>query len=101
GEDKNWSSKVTVKKNNGEERYQIQINYIGHNIREIEIFSYYVETKNTRTISFGGDHVTLNKEGIYQKDLLISNSPSTTEKDELVINIEWNGSNEGFILINK
>ncbi|CAM3206611.1 hypothetical protein FITA111629_09905 [Filibacter tadaridae] len=101
GEGKNWSTKVTVNLSNGEETYQIQINYKEYAIQSIETFSYHVETKNSGAIDFGGNNISLNKEGIYQRDLAISNSPSTSLKDELVIKVEWNGNSEDFTLINK
>lgn len=101
GEGENWSSKVTVNQTDGDETYLIQINYKGHSIQDIETFSYYVETKNSGEIDFGGNNTSLNKKGIYQKKLPISNSPSTSVKDELVIKVEWNGNSEDFTLINK
>ncbi|KOS66333.1 hypothetical protein AEA09_16405 [Lysinibacillus contaminans] len=101
GEGENWSSKVTVNQIDGYETYQMQINYKGQSIQDIEAFSYYVETKNSGVIGFSANNVSLNKEGIYQKDLPISNSPSTSGKDELVIKVEWNGNSEDFTLINK
>lgn len=101
GEGENWFSEVTVKQTDGDENYQIQINYKGNSIQEIDNFNYYVEAKNKGVIDFGGNSASLNKEGIYQSDLLVSNSPSTSVKDELVIDIEWNGNSESFNLINK
>ncbi|TQR15411.1 hypothetical protein [Psychrobacillus vulpis] len=100
GEGENWSSKVTVNQTNGDETYQIQINYKGYSIQKIDTFSYYVEAKNNGVVDFGGNKAFLNKEGIYQSDLPISNSPSTSVKDELVIKVEWNGKSESFTLIN-
>ncbi|KOS68695.1 hypothetical protein AEA09_09175 [Lysinibacillus contaminans] len=101
GEGGNWSSKVTVNQIDGYETYQMQINYKGQSIQDIEAFSYYVETKNSGVIDFSANNVSLNKEAIYQKDLPISNSPSTSGKDELVIKVEWNVKSEDFTLINK
>ena len=93
--------KVTVNQTNGDETYQIQINYKEYSIQDIETFSYYVETKNSGVIDFGANNAFLNKEGIYQRDLPISNSPSTSVNDELVLKVEWNGNSEEFTLINK
>lgn len=101
GEGENWSSKVTVYQTKGDETYQIQINYKGNSIQEIETFSYTVEAKNNGVLNFGGNNASLNKKGIYQHNLLVSNSPSTSEKDELEIKIEWNDNSESFTLIDK
>lgn len=101
GEGENWSSEVIVNQTDGDETYKIQINYKGHSIQDIETFSYYVEAKNNGVLDFSENNASLNKEGIYQKDLPISNSPSTSVKDELVIKVEWNGNSEDFSLINK
>lgn len=98
GEGENWSSKITVNQSNGDETYQIQFNYKEYSIQDIETFSYYVETKNSGVIDFGENNASLNKEGIYQRDLPISNSPSTSGKDEIVIKVEWNGNSEDFTL---
>ncbi|ETT82194.1 hypothetical protein MKZ08_06995 [Viridibacillus sp. FSL R5-0477] len=101
GEGENWSSKVTVNQTDGDETYHIQINYKGHSIQDIEAFSYDVETKNNGEFDFSQNDAFLNKEGIYKKKLSVSNSPSTTVKDELVIKVLWNGNSEDFTLINK
>ncbi|MGE7921144.1 hypothetical protein ACQKM9_19715 [Viridibacillus sp. NPDC093762] len=101
GEGENWSSKVTVNQTDGDETYQIQINYKGHSIHDIEAFSYYVETKNNGVFDFSQNDASLNKEGIYIYKLSVSNSQSTTVKDELVIKVDWNGNSEDFTLINK
>lgn len=101
GEGENWSSKVSVNQTNGYETYHIQINYKGYSKKDIETFTYYVETKNNGVIDFGENNASLNKEGMYQRDLTISNSPSTSIKDELVIKVEWNGKSEDFTLINE
>ncbi|OMC85204.1 hypothetical protein [Viridibacillus sp. FSL H8-0123] len=101
GEGENWSSKVTVNQTDGDETYHIQINYKGHSIQDIEAFSYDVETKNNGEFDFSQNDAFLNKEGIYIYKLSVSNSPSTTVKDELVIKVLWNGNSEDFTLINK
>lgn len=101
GEGENWSSEVTVNQSKGDETYQIQIDYKEYSKQNTESFSYKVETKNSEGINFSESNASLNKEGIYQKDLLVSNSPSISVKDELVIKVEWNGNSEDFTLINK
>lgn len=101
GESENWSAKVIATQMNGEEKYQIQLNYKGHNIQEIENFSYFVETKNNGVINFEVKNASFSQEGIHQKDLLISNSLSSSAEDELVIKVEWSENSESFNLINK
>jgi len=101
GEGGNWSSKVTVNQTNGDETYQIQINYKGQCIQEIEAFSYSVETKSNGIFNFSENNISLNKEGVYQKNLPISNSSSANVKDELVIKVEWNGNSENFMILNE
>lgn len=101
GEGENWSSKVSVNQTNGYETYQIQINFKGYSNQDIETFAYYVETKNNGVIDFGENNASLDKEGMYTRDLPISNSPSSSIKDELVIKVEWNGKSEDFTLINE
>ena len=100
GEGEYWASNVTVYQNNGDETYQIEINYKESNLQDIENFDYYVKAKNN-VIDFGANDASLNKEGKYQEKLPISNSSSTSEKDELVITVEWNGNSEDFTLTNK
>ena len=101
GEDENWSSKVTVNQTASDETYHIQINYKRHGMQNIEAFSYSVKTKDNSVFDFSEINTSLSKEGIYQKDLPISNSPSISVDDELVIKVEWNGNSEDFSLIYK
>ncbi|WP_336045898.1 hypothetical protein [Solibacillus ferritrahens] len=101
GEGEYWSSNVTVYQSNGDETYQIEINYKESNLQDIKNFNYYVKGKNNNVIDFEEDDASLNKQGNYQKKLPISNSPATSEKDELLITVEWNGSSEDFTLTNK
>ncbi|WP_419958516.1 hypothetical protein [Psychrobacillus psychrotolerans] len=101
GEGENWSSKVTVNQTASDETYHIQINYKGHGMQNIEAFSYSVKTKDNSVFDFSEINSSLSKEGIYQKDLPISNSPSISVDDELVIKVEWNGNSEDFSLIYK
>ncbi|MFJ5770081.1 hypothetical protein [Psychrobacillus sp. NPDC093180] len=101
GEGENWSSKVTVSQTKGDETYRILINYKEYSKEDVPTFSYNVEAKNSGVLNFGENNASLNEEGIYQSNLPISNSPSTSVKDELVIRVEWNGKREEFTLINK
>lgn len=101
GEGEYWSSNVMVYQGNGDETYQIEINYKESNLQDIKNFNYYVKGKNNNIIDFAEDDASLNKQGNYQKKLSISNSPATNKKDELVITVEWNGSSEDFTLTNK
>lgn len=101
GEGEYWSSNVTVYQGNGDETYQIEINYKESNLQDIKNFNYYVKTKNNNVIDFEENDASLNKQGNYQKKLPISNNPATSEKDEFVITVDWNGSSEDFMLTNK
>ncbi|MDN4607740.1 hypothetical protein [Sporosarcina highlanderae] len=101
GEDKNWFSKVTVNQNDGQETYRVHFEYIGDNLQDIKTFGFYVQSKNNGVISFGGDDLTLNKEGAFFRDFPISNSRSTNKNDKLEMKIEWNGSSEVFTLLNQ
>jgi len=101
GENETWSAKVTVNQSEGNENYQIQLNYKGNNIEEIDTFHYEVKSKNDGNIDFAAHDATLNKDGIYFDKLLISNSPTTSKDDELVLKIHWNDNSDSFTLINK
>lgn len=101
GDGEYWASNVTVYQSNGDETYQIEINYKESNLQDIENFNYYVKTKNNNVIDFGVNDASLNKQGKYQNKLPISNSTATSEKDELVITVKWNGNSEDFTLTNK
>ena len=101
GEGEYWSSNVMVYQGNGDETYQIEINYKESNLQDIKNFNYYVKTKNNNVIDFEENDASLNKQGKYQKKLPIANSPATSEKDEVVITVEWNGNSEDFTLTNK
>ena len=101
GENETWSAKVTVNQSEGEENYQIQLNYKGNNIEEIDTFYYEFESKNGDNIDFAAHDATLNNDGIYFDKLLISNSPTTSKDDELVLKIHWNDNSDSFTLINK
>ncbi len=101
GEGEYWSSNVTVYQSNEDETYQIEVNYKESNLQDIKNFNYYVKTKNNGVIDFEGNDASLNKKGKYQKKLPISNSLATSEKDELVITVEWNGGSEDILLTNK
>lgn len=99
GEGENWSAKLIATQINGEENYQIQLHYKGNNIQEIDNFTYYIDTKNNGIINFEVENASLSQEGIYQNNFLISNSPSTSTKDELEIKVEWSGNHESFNLL--
>ena len=101
GENEIWSAKVTVNQSEGEENYQIQLNYKGNDIEEIDTFYYEVESKNNGNIDFAAHDATLNKDGVYFNKLLGSNSPTTSRDDELVIKVQWNDSSDSFALISK
>ncbi|WP_059173881.1 hypothetical protein [Bacillus sp. FJAT-27445] len=101
GESEIWSARVTVNQSNGEEKYQIQLNYKGNNIEGIDTFHYQVESNNNGNIDFGADNAKLNKEGIYFNKSLGSNSPTASSDDELVIKIEWNDTSDSFTLVTK
>ncbi|CAM3314036.1 hypothetical protein FITA111629_15545 [Filibacter tadaridae] len=101
GEGENWSAEVTVHQTNGEETYQFQLNNKGNNLREIDTFRYFVESKNNEVINHSVNDATLNQEGIHYYKSLSSNSPSTSAEDELVIKVEWNDTSESFDLRSK
>lgn len=101
GESENWSAKVTVNQSEGEEKYQLQLNYKGDNIEEIDTFHYQVKSRNNGSINFGAENATLNEEGDYFNKSLASNSPTTNAEDELVITVEWNDVSDSFNLIHK
>ncbi len=101
GEGENWLAEVTVLQMNGEENYQIRLEYKRINSEEIDTFRYYVESKNNGVVDFGANNATLNQEGLYHRKSLSSNSPSTSANDELIIKVEWNDTSENFRLRNK
>ena len=101
GENEIWSAKVTVNQSEGEENYQLQLNYKGNDIEEIDTFYYEVESKNNGNIDFAAQDATLNNDGVYFDKLLGSNSPTTSKDDELVLKVQWNDSSDSFTLINK
>ncbi len=98
GESENWLAEVTVHQTNGEETYEIQLTNKGNNIEEIDIFRYYVKSKNIGVVDFGANDATLNQEGVYHNKSLSVNSPSTNAKDQLLIKVEWNDTSESFDL---
>ena len=98
GESEHWSSNVTVFQSNGDETYQIEINYKESSLQDIKSFNYYVKTKNNNVVNYEENNASLNKQGIYQKKLPISNSPTTSKKIEFVITVEWDGNSEDFTL---
>lgn len=57
-----------VYQGNGDETYQIEINYKESNLQDIKNFNYYVKTKNNNVIDFEENDAPLNKQGKYQKN---------------------------------
>ena len=100
GESENWSAEVTVAQTDGDEQYEIAINYKGNNLESVKTFDYFVETSTNGALNFGASNVSLNEKGKYQNKSLSSNSPSTKQEEKLVLHVEWNGITESFILGN-
>lgn len=100
GEGEKWSAELTVKQHDGEENYQLKMNYKGNNIEDVETFRYTIESQNG-VVNYSQHSAKLNMEGIFEKKLLSENSTSISEKDELVIKVEWNDSSETFSLVNE
>ena len=100
GESENWSAEVTVTQTDGDEEYEIQINYKGNDIESVKTFNYFVETSTNGGLNFGANNVSLNDKGKYQNKNLGSNSPSTKQEEKLVLIVEWNGITESFVLEN-
>jgi hypothetical protein len=101
GESEHWTSKVTVYQSNVDETYQIEVSYKESHLQDFNDFNYYVENNNNKAIEFEESNASLNKQGIYQKNLPISNSPTIERKDEFIITVEWNGNSEYITLTNK
>lgn len=99
GEGENWSAELTINQIVGE-TYQIQMNYKGNNIEDIKVFRYNVESQNG-VVDYSENDAKLNEEGIFKRNLLSENSPSTSVEDEIVIKIEWNDISETFLLVNE
>lgn len=100
GEGKQWSAKVIVSQTDGDETYAIQLDYKGDDVKVIETFSYDIESSHDGMLEYEVDEVLLDEKGIYKGEMLSSNSPSTTSEDELIMEVEWNGESETFILKN-
>ena len=98
GEGENWTAEVTVNQTKGDETYQIQLNYKGNNVAEIETFSYYVDTIKNGIVEFGTNEAALDGKGVYHNRAYSSNSPSTRKDAQLVIKVEWNDKSETFNL---
>lgn len=60
-----------------------------------------LKQKNNKVIDYENSAASLNKQGEYQENLLISNSQLTSKEDEFVVTVEWNGNSEDVTLINK
>jgi hypothetical protein len=100
GKSENWSAEVTVAQTDGDEQYEIQINYNGNDIESVKTFDYFVATSTNGVLNFGANNVSLNEKGMYQNKSLSSNSPSTKQEEKLVLKVEWNGITESFVLGN-
>lgn len=100
GEGEQWLAKVAVNQTDGDETYTIEISYKGEGVKAIETFSYDIESSHNGVLEYGVDEASLNEKGIYKGEMLSSNSPSTSSEDELVLEVEWNGESETFILRN-
>ncbi len=100
GEGERWSAKVIVRQTDGDETYTIEISYKGKGSKAIETFSYAIESSHNGVLEYGVREASLNEQGIYKGEMLSSNSPSTSNEDELVLEVEWNGESEIFVLRN-
>lgn len=100
GSSENWSAEMIVKMIDGSEKNEIVLKYTGNNFESIGYFNYFVENERTE-LNFGGNQVTLSKDGIYTNTDLGSNSASTQIDDQLDFTIDWNNQTESFVLMNK
>lgn len=100
GEGERWLAKVTVNQTDGDETYTIEISYKGEGVKNVETFSYDIESSDNGVLEYGVLEASLNEQGVYKGQMLSSNSPSTSSEDELVLKVEWNGESEIFILRN-
>ena len=101
GEGEHWSAEVVVNQTDGNETYAIQLGYKGDNVGDIETFSYYLESSPNGVLEYEANEVLLNEKGLYKGKMLSSNSPSTTNGDELTLEVKWNGESERFVLGSK
>ena len=95
GESEHWASSVTVYQRDGDETYEMTMNYKESEMKE---FTYSVKAEN---IDFEEKDAAVDQQGIYQKKWPISNSPTTSETDEFVVTVQWNGQSEELRLIHK
>ncbi|WP_203249083.1 hypothetical protein [Sporosarcina beigongshangi] len=100
GEGERWSAKVTVGQTDGDETYTIQLSYKGDDVKTVETMSYAIKSSHDGVLEYEANEVLLNERGVYKGQMLSSNSPSTTSADELLLEVEWNGESEIFILRN-
>lgn len=100
GEGEQWLAKVTVNQTDGDETYTIEISYRGEGVKAIETFSYDIESIHNGLLEYGVHEALLNEQGIYKGQMLSSNSSSTTSEEEFVLEVEWKGESEIFILKN-
>ena len=95
GESEHWASSVTVYQRDGDETYEMAMNY---KESEMKDFTYSVKAEN---IDFEEKDAAVDQQGNYQIKWPISNSPTTSETDEFVVTVQWNGQSEELTLIHK
>ena len=100
GEGERWLAKVTVSQTYGDETYTIEISYKGEDVKTIETISYDIESSHKGVLEYGVHEASLNEQGVYKGQMLSSNSSSTTSEEEFVLEVEWKGESEIFILKN-
>ena len=93
GESEHWASSVTVYQRDGDETYEMAMSYKEAEIKE---FTYSVKAEN---IDFEETDAAVDQQGSYQKKWPISNSPTTSETDEFVVTVQWDGQSEELTLI--
>ena len=95
GESEHWASSVMVYQRDGDETYEMTMNYKESEMKE---FTYSVKAEN---IDFEETDAAVDQQGSYQIKWPISNSPITSETDEFVVTVQWNGQSEELTLIHK
>ena len=95
GESEYWASSVTVYQRDGDETYDMAMSYKESERKE---FTYSVKAEN---IDFEETDAAVDQQGSYQKKWPISNSPTTSETDEFVVTVQWDGQSEELTLIHK
>lgn len=69
-------------------------------MKAFETFSYAIESGHNGVLEYEVHEASLNEQGVYKSKMLSSNSSSTSSKDELVLEVKWNGGSEVFVLRN-